>query len=75
MSFKKREKRFMTKQERRVRAMMAEHQVTLSDIAAYEDVTAQAIDQRLKSLTPSMLERFEDIILELSKNRSRKVAS
>lgn len=75
MSVKKREKRYMTRQERRLRTMMTKHQVTVSDIAAHEDVTRQAIDNRLKSLTPSMEERIEDIILELSKIRSRKVAS
>lgn len=76
MAVKKREKRYMTGHEKRLRKMMIDHQVSLSEIAEYEEVSEPAISLRLKSLTPSIVQRFEDIILELSKQRTpEKVAS
>lgn len=70
-----REKRFKTPQEKRLRRMMIEHEVSISDIADYEDITIPAVCLRLKSLTPSSMQRLEDIIIELSIHQSpQKVA-
>lgn len=75
MSVQKREKRFMTAQEKRLRRLMVDHQVSMIEIAEYEDVSDQSvITNRFKNLTPSSLEHYEDLILKLSK-APQKVAS
>lgn len=75
MSVQKREKRFMTAQEKRLRHLMVEHQVSMIEIAEYEEVSDQSvITNRFKNLTPSSLEHYEDLILKLSK-APQKVAS
>ncbi len=72
----RKEKRFMTAQEKRLRQMMLDHEVSQVEIAEVENVSESAIVHRLKSLTPSSVERFEDLIISLSKNRRpQKVAS
>lgn len=71
-----REKRFMTAQEKRLRQMMLEHQVSQVEIAEHEEISEPAVITRLKSLTPSSMAQFEGLIIKLSKQRkSRKVAS
>ncbi len=63
----KREKRFMTAQEKRLRQMMIDHQVNQVEIAEHEGVDQSAINYRLKSLTPSSVAHFEKLIINLSK--------
>jgi predicted DNA-binding protein YlxM (UPF0122 family) len=70
----KKEQRIMTKQEHNLRVMMQRHRVSQSEIADHEDISISAVGMRLKSLTPSMVTHFENLILDLSKSR-QKVAS
>lgn len=57
----------MTDQEKYLRDLMYEHQVSQVEIAEYEDITEQAVNQQLLRLTPSKLQYFREIILRLSK--------
>lgn len=67
-----RERRFMTEQEKYLRDLMYEHQVSQVEIAEYEDITEQAVNQQLLRLTPSKLRYFREIILRLSKKEGPK---
>jgi predicted transcriptional regulator len=75
MAITKREKRFMTKQEQHLRIMMQKHCVSQSEIADHEDITLAALALRLKSLTPSMLDHLEGVIMKLSNRQAQKIAS
>ena len=71
----KREKRFITAQEKQIRQMMLDHQVSQVEIAEHEGISEPAVINRLKSLTPSSMSHFENLILKLSKqSTSGKVA-
>lgn len=72
----RKEKRFMTPQEKRLRKMMMDHEVTQVEIADIENISESAVVHRLRGLTPSSLKRFEDLIISLSKQyNSKKAAS
>ena len=70
----KREKRYMTSEEIRLRKMMLDHEVEQMAIAKHLDVAESAVTYYLRSLTPSRVKQLEDIILELSKT-PQKAAS
>lgn len=57
----------MTDQEKYLRDLMYEHQVSQVEIAEHEGITEQAVNQQLLRLTPSKLKHFEKIIHRLSK--------
>ncbi len=67
MSKKSREFRYMTEQEKFLRNLMSEHQVSQSDVAEHLGISEQAVNQQLLRLTPSRLKKLESIILTLSK--------
>lgn len=79
MSFKKRakkrEKRFMTPQERRLRRMMVEHDVTQVEIAKEMDIPESNVTYYLRSLTPSKVTRLENLIISLAKAQAQQKAA
>jgi DNA-binding transcriptional regulator LsrR (DeoR family) len=76
MAVKKREKRYMTKQEKELRDLAYEHRVKWVEVAEHEDISEPAISQHLKSLTPSKYKHFKDVILHIAEKRTpTKVAS
>ena len=62
-----REKRYMTEQEKYLRHLMQKNQVSQVEIAEYEGISEQAVNQQLLRLTPSKLKHLEAIIIKLSK--------
>lgn len=70
----KRNKRYMSSEEVRLRKMMVQHQVTGRMIANKLDIHEPQVTYTLRSLTPEKVDQLEDVILELS-NKPQKVAS
>lgn len=65
-----REKRYMTEQEKYLRDLMQDNQVSQSEIAEYEGISEQAVNQQLLRLTPSKVKYLEAIILRLSNKKN-----
>ncbi|MEX0662737.1 MAG: hypothetical protein WEA58_07560 [Balneolaceae bacterium] len=61
----------MTEQEKHLRDLMQKNQVSQTEIAEHEEITEQAVNQKLLRLTPSRLKYLEAVIIKLSKQKER----
>ncbi len=69
MASNKKEKGTRSKFEKDLLKLMIDHDVDQTDLANFEGVTPQAINNRLKRLNNAKYEAFKKLIVSISKNR------